>query len=123
MYYAWLALKPYADSLADLVKYSKIDTKKTGKTFAEQQVYYNGMQDLKENGMFAEGEVERFYNETFIQTKTDNSIPFGSSIFENLLFRNTKTFINQYNTALSLLGRKNNANAKLLSPIISGMEA
>ena len=123
MYYAWLALKPYADSLADLVKYSKIDTKKTGKTFAEQQVYYNGMQDLKENGMFAEGEVERFYNETFIQTKTDNSIPFGSSIFENLLFRNTKTFINQYNIVLSLLGRKNNANAKLLSPIISGMEA
>lgn len=123
MYYAWLALKPYADSLADLVKYSKIDTKKTGKTFAEQQVYYNGMQDLKENGMFAEGEVERFYNETFIQTKTDNSIPFGCSIFENLLFRNTKTFINQYNTVLSLLGRKNNANAKLLNPIISGMEA
>ena len=36
IYYAWLALKPYADDLANLVKYSKIDTKKTGKTFAEQ---------------------------------------------------------------------------------------
>lgn len=123
MYYAWLALKPYADSLADLVKYSKVDTKKTGKSFAEQQIYYNGMRDLAENSKFEEGEVQRFYDETFIETKTENSIPFGSSIFSNLLFRNTRTFINQYNLVLSLLGRKNNANAKLLNPVINGMEA
>ena len=123
IYYAWLALKPYADDLANLVKYSKIDTKKTGKSFAEQQVYYNGMQNLAEESHFGSGEVRRFYNETFIARKTENSIPFGSSIFKNLLFRNTDTFVNQYNTVLSLLGRKNTANAKLLNPIISGMEA
>ena len=123
IYYAWLALKPYADDLANLVKYSKIDTKKTGKTFAEQQIYYNGMQDLAEESHFAPGEVRRFYDETFIARKTENSIPFGSSIFRNLLFRNTDTFISQYNTVLSLFGRKNNANSKLLNSIISGMEA
>ena len=123
MYYAWLALKPYADGLADLVKYSKVDTKKTGKSFAEQQIYYNGMKDLTENIVFEEGEVQRFYDETFIGRKTENSIPFGASIFSNLLFRNTNTFIKQYNAVLSLLGRKNNANAKLLNPIISGMES
>lgn len=123
MYYAWLALKPYADGLADLVKYSKVDTKKTGKSFAEQQVYYNGMKDLTESWVFEEGEVQRFYDETFIGKKTENSIPFGASIFSNLLFRNTNTFIEQYNAVLSLLGRKNNANAKLLNPIISGMES
>jgi hypothetical protein len=81
------------------------------------------MQDLAEESHFAPGEVRRFYDETFIARKTENSIPFGSSIFKNLLFRNTDTFINQYNTVLSLLGRKNNANSKLLNPIISGMEA
>ena len=36
VYYAFKAIKPYADSLANLVKYSKIDTKKTGKSFAAQ---------------------------------------------------------------------------------------
>lgn len=123
MYYAWLALKPYADGLADLVKYSKVDTKKMGKSFAEQQIYYNGMMNLKESPVFEEGEIERFYEETFIGRKTENSVPFGSKIFSNLLFRNTNTFIQQYNLVLSLLGRKNNANAKLLNPIISGMEA
>jgi hypothetical protein len=35
MYYAYKMIKPYADALANLVKYSKIDTKKTGKSFAE----------------------------------------------------------------------------------------
>lgn len=123
MYYAWLALKPYADGLANLVKYSKVDTKKTGKSFAEQQIYYNGMKDLTESRVFEDGEVQRFYDETFIGRKTENSIPFGASIFSNLLFRNTNTFIKQYNAVLSLLGRKNNANAKLLNPIISGMES
>lgn len=123
IYYAWKALKPYADSLANLVKYSKVDTKKTGKTFAEQQTYYNGMWVMTEDANFADGEIERFYNETFIAKKTENSIPFGTSIFKNLLLRNTDTFLSKKDIMLSLLGRKNNADSKLLNALISGMEA
>lgn len=123
IYYAWLALKPYADDLANLVKYSKIDTKKTGKTFAEQWIYYQGMMSMLEDSHFGEGEVGKFYTETFIQTKTLNSIPFGNSIFSNLLFRNTNAFSAQKNNILSLLGRKTNADSKLLNAVISGMEA
>lgn len=122
IYYAWKALKPYADSLANLVKYSKVDTKKTGKTFAEQQTYYNGMWAMTEDANFANGEIERFYNETFIARKTENSIPFGTSIFKNLLLRNTDTFLSKKDIMLSLLGRKNNADSKLLNALISGME-
>lgn len=123
IYYAWKSLKPYADSLANLVKYSKVDTKKTGKTFAEQQTYYNGMWAMTEDANFADGEIERFYNETFIAKKTENSIPFGTSIFKNLLLRNTDTFLSKKDIMLSLLGRKNNADSKLLNALISGMEA
>lgn len=123
IYYAWKALKPYADSLANLVKYSKIDTKKTGKTFAEQQTYYNGMWAMVDDSNFADGEINRFYNETFIAKKTENSIPFGTSIFKNLLLRNTDTFLNKKDILLSLLGRRNNADSKLLNALISGMEA
>lgn len=54
---------------------------------------------MEENSKFAEGEVTRFFNETFIRTKTENSIPLGSSIFRNLLLRNTDQFANQ-NTQL-----------------------
>lgn len=123
IYYAWRALKPYADSLANLVKYSKVDTKKIGKTFAEQQTYYNGMWAMTEDVNFANGEIERFYKDTFIAKKTENSIPFGTSIFKNLLLRNTDTFLSKKDIMLSLLGRKNNADSKLLNALISGMEA
>ena len=123
IYYAWKALKPYADSLANLVKYSKVDTKKTGKTFAEQQTYYNGMWAMTDDVNFANGEIERFYEDTFIAKKTENSIPFGTSIFKNLLLRNTDTFLSKKDIMLSLLGRKNNADSKLLNALISGMEA
>lgn len=123
IYYAWLALKPYADDLANLVKFSKIDTKKTGKTFAEQDIYYRGMKDMEENSVFAEGEVTRFFDGTFIRNKTENSIPLGASIFRNLLFRNTDQFTNQKHIVLSLLGRATNADSKLLNAVINGMEA
>lgn len=123
MYYAWEALKPYADALANLVKYSKIDTKKTGKSFAEQEIYYNGMIAMEQDEHFAEGEITKFYDSTFIRVKTDNAIPFGRKLFSNMLFRCTNSFSDQKNAMLSLLGRKDNANATLLKPIIAGMEA
>lgn len=78
---------------------------------------------MEENSKFAEGEVTRFFNETFIRTKTENSIPLGSSIFRNLLLRNTDQFANQKHIALSLVGRATNADSKLLSAVINGMEA
>lgn len=123
IYYAWLKLKPYADSLANLVKYSKIDTKKIGKTFAEQQNYYDGMQRMLEDPNFSPGEIRKFYDETFVGHKTENAIPFGISIFRNLLLRNTQLFTDQSNVILSLLGRRGIADSGLINSIVSGMEA
>lgn len=123
IYYAWLKLKPYADSLANLVKYSKIDTKKIGKSFAEQQNYYDGMMRMLDDPNFAEGEIRKFYDETFVGHKTENAIPFGISIFKNLLLRNTQLFTDQKNVTLSLLGRRGIADSGLINAIIKGMEA
>lgn len=78
---------------------------------------------MTEDANFADGEIERFYNETFIAKKTENSIPFGTSIFKDLLLRNTSTFLDKKDVMLALLGRKNNADSKLLNALISGMEA
>ena len=123
VYYAWKALKPYADSLANLVKYSKIDTKKIGKTFAEQLNYYDGMQRLLDDPNFESGAVRKFFDETFVGHKTDNAILFGSSIFSNKLLRNTELFNNQKDAVICLLGRKGLADTSLLKAVISGIEA
>ena len=123
VYYAWKALKPYADSLANLVKYSKIDTKKIGKSFAEQLNYYDGMQKLLDDPNFEPGAIRRFYDETFVGHKTDNAILFGASILNNKLLRSTELFNNQKDAVLCLLGRKGLADTALLKAVISGIEA
>lgn len=144
VYYAFKTIKPYADSLANLVKYSKIDTKKTGKSFAAQQTYLNGMNEIVKdenferypisladlepymrdsNGFPFFGAVDKFFKETFILNKTLNSIPFGTSLFRDLLLRNTDKFLAQKDAVLSLLGRRDNANEKLLSSVINAMES
>lgn len=58
---------------------------------------------MTEDANFADGEIERFYNETFIAKKTENSIPFGTSIFKDLLLRNTSTFLDKKDVMLALL--------------------
>ena len=123
VYYAFKAIKPYADSLANLVKYSKIDTKKTGKSFAAQQTYLNGMTAMLDDENFDTGAVEEFFSETFIDRKTQNAIPFGTKLFRGLLLRNTDKFLAQKDAVLSLLGRRDNANEKLLSSVINAMES
>lgn len=122
MYYAFKTLKPYAQDLANLVKYSKVDTKRMGKSFAEQRTFYNGLSQMKENSKFKPGEVDRFFKESFLQTKLENSITFGQSIFNSLLVRNTRSFLGLQDSALYKLGKYANANDKLLGAIIKSME-
>jgi hypothetical protein len=111
IYYAFKAIKPYSDDLANLVKYSKVDTKKMGKSFAEQRVFYNGLQLMKQNSNFETGEVDRFFKQSFLQTKLDNSILFGQDIFNSLLLRNTDGFLNVQDEILYRIGRSSNASA------------
>ncbi len=123
IYYAFKELSKYAQSMSDLVKYSKIDTKRMGNSFAEQRVYDIGMEDLTVDPLFGAGEVRRFYNETFLQTKRENSIHFGNKLFENQLIRNTQAFLDVQDLILDKINRRTTANAKILKPIIGSMQA
>lgn len=123
MYYAWKSLKPYADDMANLVKYSKIDTKRMGKSFAEQRVFDRGLQDMKKTSRFGEGEVDRFFNDSFLEVKRRNSIDLGQQIFHNLLIRNSDGFLSSQDMILKRLGRSNNASAEILNRVINAMEA
>jgi len=93
MYYAFKYLKPYADDMANLVKYSKVDTKKMGNTFSSQRTFKHGLESMMEMSMFEDGEVKRFFEDSFLQKKLQNSIDFGANIFKDLLLTNTDGFI------------------------------
>ena len=122
---AWQAMRPYAQSMADLVKYSKIDTKKMGKSFAEQKIFENGMKAMEdfEGSMFAKGEVTRFYNGTFLRKKAENSMIFARKMFENQLVRTTPAFMKSLNAILYRLGKTKSVDSRMLRTVINSMEA
>nr|DAF73539.1 MAG TPA: hypothetical protein [Caudoviricetes sp.] len=60
------------------MKYCKIDTKKHGKSLAEQLVWYEGYDDLFNNGetgaLFNSAALEELKNFSYIGVKTENAI-------------------------------------------------
>ena len=123
VYYAYKLLSKYAQGLADLVKYSKVDTKKTGKSFFEQMIFREGMRELERSDIFETGDVRRFFESSFIETKTENSVDFGRNLFRGQLFDCNPVVIRSAKTILESIGRSTNASEKLLKTIIGATEA
>lgn len=122
---AWQAMTPYAKDMADLVKYSKVDTKKMGKSFAAQRIFENGIDRIKDHNenKFDWGVINNFFDNTFLTTKAKNSITFGRSLFENQLLRTTPKFVSTLDNILYRLGKSKSIDERLLRTVVSSMEA
>ena len=122
---AWQAMTPYAKDMADLVKYSKVDTKKMGKSFAAQRIFENGIDRIKDESetRFEYGVLDNFFDNTFLTTKAKNSITFGRSLFENQLLRTTPRFVLTLDNILYRLGKSKSVDERLLRTVVSSMES
>jgi hypothetical protein len=118
-------MTPYAKDMADLVKYSKVDTKKMGKSFAAQRIFENGIDRIKDESetRFEYGVLDNFFDNTFLTTKAENSIAFGRSLFENQLLRTTPRFVSTLDNILYRLGKSKSIDERLLRTVVSSMEA
>lgn len=86
------ALQPFSNGLANLVKYSQIDTKKGGNTFAEQIEFaeeVNRMIQLERAGAGVFDGVERYYNATGLMRRLENSSILLQSLSSGMFFRTT----------------------------------
>ena len=97
VYYAWKSLEPYSMALNKLVQYTKIDTRKHGKTLIEISAYeYNYKQLLnpKETKIFNHIRLHRMVTGSWISTKTKLAISLPRIIFGKQLFNANETFVN-----------------------------
>lgn len=97
VYYAWKSLEPYSMALNKLVQYTKIDTRKHGKTLIEISAYeYNYKQLLnpKETKIFNHTRLHRMVTRSWISTKTKLAISLPRIIFGKQLFNANETFVN-----------------------------
>lgn len=108
IYLAYVQFSKYANALANLVKYCKIDTKKHGKSAAEQLVYKEGFDELfefavDEDGiLIKKGDVGALFEPaglldlvelSYVGTKTRNAISLTKVILGEQFMSSTTGFI------------------------------
>ena len=108
IYLAYVQFSKYANALANLVKYCKIDTKKHGKSAAEQLVYKKGFDELfefatDEDGvLIKKGDVGALFEpaglldlveHSYVGTKTRNAISLTKAILGKQFMSSTPGFI------------------------------
>jgi hypothetical protein len=75
VYVASKEFEPYAQGLSDLVQYTKIDTKKQGINYTEQQKYLDGYDKLYNSGMF-NSNMKKMLTDSYINNKTKYGTSF-----------------------------------------------
>lgn len=121
VYLANLQFAPYAQTVSNLVKYSKIDTKKHGKSIIEQQLYLEGFRDLfypqQNSGLLEEVGLRRMAMDSYIHTKTVNAISMTKSILSDQFVQSTQGFLDSMSKVLSDIGRQGSRDLKLNNKI------
>lgn len=113
MYLAYKQFDKYAQALSNLVKYCKIDTKKQGKSIAEQYLYERGYNDLfDENGetgrLFDSYSLHRLKDDSYIGRKTQNALEAAREILEPYFLSATPVFKNTLDVLLAKTGHRSN---------------
>lgn len=119
IYLAYVQFSKYANALANLVKYCKIDTKKHGKSAAEQLVYKEGFDELfefatDEDGvLIKKGDVGALFEpaglldlieHSYVGTKTRNAISLTKVILGGQFMSSTTGFIQMLRQLNTMVG-------------------
>ena len=110
VYLAYKQFDKYANALSNLVKYCKIDTKKHGKSLAEQLVWYEGYNDLFNNGetgeLFNSAALQELKEFSYIGVKTENAIKATKQIIGGQFFSGSRQFIKAVENLSKLVGNE-----------------
>lgn len=110
VYLAYKQFDKYANALSNLVKYCKIDTKKHGKSLAEQLVWYEGYDNLFNNGetgaLFNRASLLKLRDESYVGVKTENAINATKHIIGGQFFSGSHQFIKAIENLSKLVGNE-----------------
>lgn len=98
-------LNIYARHLSDLVNACKIDTKKHGKNYVEQQAYLDKYNQVFENkdGIFEQAGLDDLRNNSYVDTKTHNAIDLYELILKQFSIQATDSFKKVHNKIIERL--------------------
>lgn len=115
----FLQLNDLAQDMSKLVQLSQIDTKRFGGNFIEQDRFmYRLKSFLVNQQLFKREDVEKYFSDTFLLTKTINGIIMPSTIFQDIMLRSKQSFKNAVTKVLTLV-RMDNVNDEALNKTIA----
>ena len=115
----FLQLNDLAQDMSKLVQLSQIDTKRFGGNFIEQDRFmYRLKSFLVNQQLFKREDVEKYFSNTFLLTKTINGIIMPSTIFQDIMLRSKQSFKNAVTKVLTLV-RMDNVNDEALNKTIA----
>lgn len=128
-YLAWTQFKPYERALSDLVKYSKIDTKKQGKNLTEQTQYQNGYRKvfIDENSathkMFDSEGLTRMAKLSYIEQKTENALNAFRDVLKDQLIQATPKFNEELDELLVSIGKVGSTDEDVINALSGALVA
>lgn len=104
VYKLYKQLDPMARALSDLVKASQVDTKKFGKNAIEMRQFLDKVADMYQSPYFTPEMIKKFYNDTFLQKKIDNSILFTLDLLSNVNLQSKKEYYSIFKSFVNASG-------------------
>lgn len=108
LYIASKEFEKYAQGLSDLVQYTKIDTKKQGINYQDQQQYLAKYNNLKQSTLF-NSNIEQMLDNSYIDDKTYYGTEFIPMVLGDQMIHMQKSFETQRDEILSIINNKSKA--------------
>lgn len=123
VYKLYKQLDPMARALSDLVKASQVDTKKFGKNAIEMRQFMDKVADMYNSPYFTPQMIKKFYKDTFLQRKIDNSILFTLNLLDKVNIQSKTQYYNLFKSFVNSSGLKSVSNKQTITAITNAMDS
>lgn len=104
VYKLFKEIEPMAQVMSDLVKASQVDTKKFGKNSIEMRTFLQNVADCYTSPYFTSEMINKFFKETFLQKKIDNSIKFTLDLLGKINIQSSDEYYRVFRSLINASG-------------------
>lgn len=116
-------ISPYAQALSELVKASQVDTKKFGKNAIEMQNFLNKVEDCYHSPFFDPEMIHKFFSETFLLRKIENSIDFSLGLLSNINIQAKPEYFDIFQKFVHCSGLSSLSNERSIGEISNAIDS
>lgn len=123
VYKLFKQMEPMAQSLSELVKASQVDTKKFGKNAIEMRQFLDKVADVYQSPYFTPDMIKKFYTDTFLQKKIDNSIKFTLDLLGKVNIQSKDSYYNVFKAFVNSSGLSSISNKQSITALTNAIDS